>query len=112
MDGIKTKISIDKEVSNGERGIYFDEILSHHAGEKELQEILKRARISAWKSDEKEGQELGTHLFHIFNGSGGKLSEMIKNLTTEGNLCIFSSRYRLSLMPCLLNSYSINTSYN
>lgn len=101
MTGIKTKNSIDKEVSNGERGIYFDEILSHHIGEKELQEILKRSRISAWKSDKKEGQELGTHLFHIFNGSGGKLSEKIKKSYERGEPLhlYFAIPFELDALP-------------
>ena len=98
---MKTKISIDKEVSNGERSIYFYEILSHHVGEKELQEILKRARISAWKSDEKEGQELGTHLFDLFNGSGGKLSEMIKKSYDRGEPLhlYFAIPFELDALP-------------
>jgi GTPase SAR1 family protein len=101
MDGIKTKIRIDKEVLNGKRGIYFDEILSHHVGEKELQEILKRARISAWKSDKKEGQELGTHLFDLFNGSGGKLRETIKKSYDRGEPLhlYFAIPFELDALP-------------
>ena len=101
MDGIKTKIRIDNEISNGKRGICFDEILSHHVGEKELQEILKRSRVSAWKSDEKEGQELGTHLFDLFNGSGGKLRETIKKSYDRGEPLhlYFAIPFELDALP-------------
>jgi hypothetical protein len=77
-------IRIDSKVSNGRRGVFWNEELSHHIAEDELQEVLKEARSNVWKSSAQAGMTLGIRLYHLVNGSGGQLQAAFKASYHQG----------------------------
>jgi hypothetical protein len=48
-------IRIASEVSQGRRRVFWNDELSHHLPEPELQEVLKEARSNVWKSSASGG---------------------------------------------------------
>ncbi len=69
-------IQVAEDVADGQRALFIDDQLSHQLDETQLQSLLKSARLQTWTSNPSEGRQLGTELYGLLNGGGGKLDQL------------------------------------
>ena len=98
---MKIRIKVDSEISEKKRGVYLNDELAHHFAEDELQEFLKNARLSSWRSNANDGVELGTGLYGLLNGSGGQLNSLIEKSYADGDplYLYFDIPFELDALP-------------
>jgi len=77
-------IKVDPEVNEGTRTLYWNDEISHHIAEVDIQEMLTEARMEMWKSSEPSGATLGKRLYDALNGSGGKLTTILDESFQKG----------------------------
>src|SRR5215467_4008525 len=81
---MQVAIKIDPRVADDKRAVYWNEELSHHIDESDVQQALQEARKDAWKSSVTDGTALGAQLYEMLNGSGGQLSAAVKDASQKG----------------------------
>jgi hypothetical protein len=86
---MKVSFRLDSQITENRRAIYWDDVLSHHIDEEELQVLLKQARTNAWKSDEQEGLRFGLRLFQLLDRAGGQLTQAMKAAHDRGEALYF-----------------------
>ena len=94
-------ISIDEKVHDVKRMIYFNEQPSHTIRESELDHSVQDARSNLWKVYEESGIELGTQLYWLLNGSGGKFDQLLEQATATGEplMLYLKIPYELNSLP-------------
>ncbi len=94
-------IKVANDALNGQRALYIDDQLSHQLDETKLQALLKSAQLQAWTSNPSEGQQLGTELYALFNGSGQKLKELTQSRDNRGQplFLYFDLPFALDALP-------------
>jgi hypothetical protein len=78
---MKVSIRIHDEIERDKRAIYYDDEISHHINEQDLQTLLRDTILSSWKSDPRDGTDIGVRLYGLLNGSGGRLDEVLGAFT-------------------------------
>jgi len=98
---MKIRIKVDSEVSKKKRGVYLNDKPSHHFAEDELQGFLKKARLSSWRINVKDGVELGKGLYGLLNGSAGQLNSLIEKSYAQGDplYLYFDIPFELDALP-------------
>src|SRR5215510_8721107 len=81
---MQVAIKIEPHVADDKRAVYWNEELSHHIDESDVQQALQKARTNAWKSSATDGTALGVRLYEMLNGSGGQLSAVVKEASQKG----------------------------
>ena len=81
---MQVAIKIDPRVADDKRAVYWNEELSHHIDESDVQQALQEARTNTWKSSAADGTALGVRLYEMLNGSGGQLSAVVKEASQKG----------------------------
>ncbi|OQX23614.1 MAG: hypothetical protein BWK80_25020 [Desulfobacteraceae bacterium IS3] len=98
---MKKTIRIDAEAKDNSRAVSFDDELSHHVQEEELQALLKESAKGFWKSDRNNGVAIGVELFRLLNGSSRQLEKTLEIAYKTGDpleLCL-DIPYELSSLP-------------
>ncbi len=86
---MKVSFRLDTQIAEHQRAIYWDDVLSHHIDEDELQILLNEARSNAWKSDQREGLRFGSRLFQLLDRAGGQLTQAMRAAHDQGEALYF-----------------------
>ena len=81
---MKITFCLDKQITDGQRAVYWNDALSFRIDEEELQELLNQARLGRWKYDQREGIDFGSRLFQLLNRSGGQLTRALTQAVAKG----------------------------
>lgn len=60
---MQTTIKMDSSTAGGKRKVFYDDELSHHIEEKELQETIAEAQSGLWLFGKNSGTVIGERLF-------------------------------------------------
>ena len=100
-------IRIAPECSEDKRSIFFNNEISHHVREKDIQETLKESNRNFWKTDPTNGAKLGRSLYWFLNGSAGHIDSLIEESRQKGEpLSIYLD------IPYTLNSLPVELLYD
>ena len=81
---MKVTFRLDEQITDGQRAVYWNDALSYHADEDELQDLLNQARLGRWKSDQQDGISFGSRLFQLLDRSGGQLTRALREADAKG----------------------------
>ncbi len=98
---MKAFIRIDSEPAGEKRAVFWNEELSHHISEQEIQDILKLSAKNLWKTDLHNGSQIGSHLYRFLNGTGGRLQSVLRESVQKGDplYLYLDIPYRLNSLP-------------
>ncbi len=98
---MKTTIRIDSETTEEKRPVFWNDELSHHIIEEEIQTILRESAKNLWKSDPENGADIGTRLYRFLNGTGGQLQSVVRESRQKGDplYLYLDIPYKLNALP-------------
>ncbi|MCP4349761.1 MAG: tetratricopeptide repeat protein [Desulfobacterales bacterium] len=98
---MKAFIRIDSEPAGEKRAVFWNDELSHHISEQEIQDILNLSAKNLWKTDLHNGSQIGSHLYRFLNGTGGKLQSVLReSVQKDDPLYLYLDiPYKLNSLP-------------
>ncbi len=87
---MEATIRIDSETAGEKRAVFWNDELSHHIIEEEIQTILRESAKNLWKSDPENGADIGTRLYRFLNGTGAGCNLLSENPGKRAIPCIFT----------------------